>query len=1240
MNTSSSTVPTGMLGIITKVRRRRRLIAAAALGLSAGAYLLALIGAAVVMDWQFAWTSPALRWLPPLIAIIIGALSLGVLTRRLQLRRPLRDEAREIDRTIPALEERWSTVTELSTTKRDPVLKGSPELIAKVVTEASAFEPRVDPEAIVPSQSLRWPAILCVSAAVIFGVSAFSVAGHLGTLLHRFFAPWEEVTLTRLETAVSPQRVMRQGAHDIKASLSGRLPKSATLSIMDRHGAVRTVELSPKKEVIGGTVVHNVPEVNEPFSYQIRAGDALSDWIQVQPVDRPQLHEFALRLEWPAYTKKAATTWSELPANIRALRGSRFAMEFSADQPLTRAELEISQEKKTAPLPLEAIGPQRYRFTAELQEVLHFQIVAENEFGLRSSGGECRIEVVEDQPPEVKILETSQDVVLNPDETLRIDFQAKDDFGVNSAEIVAVTRKEGEAPKETVIPIELGKETGGTAMKKSVDLDLKQFNLDEKTEISYAVRVRDNRSEAMSASPSEEGEDSKASEASKTAENSPPPPSDPSQSPPSASPLAEKSGEATPPTAAPPENPMSKRNLDLACQSCTPQKEVRIEKYSGSYDGEARNKKSIAIDAVLQGLRKAAKEALAKTEGAAEGLHEAASLDTLRAEQVRAGLTHTEEGKRLAGNLKKESEGTPYAFFAIQTDGLVNGGLDPAAAKLRDALAGKPAKQNLDGAAVSLRWVIATLDELTRQYSSLKEVQKAQDLLQQIKEMHLVFLEDMPKWLKAGAVGSPYERQMLEVDAAFAKAYEEFLKKRRDVYKQLAELLAKHPELQARFLEASKTSATLFRDELMRLKGEQDALQALTKATETAEKNEQAATLWQARIEKLRANVAGQAAQFAKSTVTWMPADFSPELQASLETGAGEVSKAALRAAAANAGDEEMTRAIEQVDNFEDAIAKSGAANSRNSAYARNRFEDIDKLRETLEQTRRFAKFAEDRKFPDALHAAQAVVNSETLSAATMIQQEAVNLIGLGNEVHEAVKRFDDVLKEGVTTPQGHAIEALKAQSFQPAIQSQGLAAAGLERSVEALDDFIQKAIRRMDEANAKRGVSAPGAPPSLEALLKSLEEEKRSAMSLGISCQPMNIQVQNDWQQPGKGQGQAAGAAMQQKRAEEARINAEAAAREAAKAQEQANQRAKAMAQRLETALVSETAPGTAKRGSDKKDDWNTVPSELRASLLQERGQAPPKRYENAIRQYFKSIAETPAASERPAPVNSAPAQ
>jgi hypothetical protein len=52
----------------------------AMVGLSAGAFLLALIGAAIAIDWRFAWTNQALRWTPLLIAMAIGGS--GILPRR------------------------------------------------------------------------------------------------------------------------------------------------------------------------------------------------------------------------------------------------------------------------------------------------------------------------------------------------------------------------------------------------------------------------------------------------------------------------------------------------------------------------------------------------------------------------------------------------------------------------------------------------------------------------------------------------------------------------------------------------------------------------------------------------------------------------------------------------------------------------------------------------------------------------------------------------------------------------------------------------------------------------------------------------------------------------------------------------------------------------------------------------------------------------------------------------------
>jgi hypothetical protein len=293
--------------------------------------------------------------------------------------------------------------------------------------------------------------------------------------------------------------VVRQAPFDIRAPLGGRVPPTATLLLKDEHGATRTLSLTVQSDAQGKFLLHHIPQVDEPFSFQIRAGDAATPWVQVQPVDRPKLADVAVRVVWPEYTQRPPSTWNRLPSGAHVLRGSRFELEFSADQELELAALETARESKPERLPLQRVDARRYRYETDLQQSLHFQVIAENKFGMRNVPAECRIDVDEDQPPIVNILETSQQVALEPDETLRVEFEAKDDFGLKSAELVATVHKDGEKPRETIIPIDLGTAGGTASLKKSVALDLKQFALDAKTELSYAVRVRDNRGEATSA---------------------------------------------------------------------------------------------------------------------------------------------------------------------------------------------------------------------------------------------------------------------------------------------------------------------------------------------------------------------------------------------------------------------------------------------------------------------------------------------------------------------------------------------------------------------------------------------------------------------------------------------------------------------------------------------------------------------------------------------------------------------
>ncbi len=169
-----------MLAKFQAIRRRRQGIAIAALALTGGALLLALVAAAVALDWHFGWSRPAARWVPPLISFGIVFAVWGGLARRLKLTQPVRRDAREIDRAIPGLEERWSTVAELSGARRDPALAGSPELIARVIAEAEAFAGRVRPGAVIPAARLRRPAAGFAAGMAMLAVAGFCVSGISG----------------------------------------------------------------------------------------------------------------------------------------------------------------------------------------------------------------------------------------------------------------------------------------------------------------------------------------------------------------------------------------------------------------------------------------------------------------------------------------------------------------------------------------------------------------------------------------------------------------------------------------------------------------------------------------------------------------------------------------------------------------------------------------------------------------------------------------------------------------------------------------------------------------------------------------------------------------------------------------------------------------------------------------------------------------------------------------------------
>ena len=501
---------------IRNVDRRQKRMVTSRLFLIALATFLILLFTGLALDYLFAWRSPLMRWVFPLLAfagtIWLGAKVFLSFGRREQLDRSVRD----IDSAYPALEERWSTVTNLSASKDSDAVKGSPELLAQVANEASGFTEQVSATQVVTHQSIRKPGLTVLLASVALLALFVALSQFSGKLSKRFFSPWNPVTLTEIQDATTDAPLARGSDLAITATIKGKIPKTAQLIIRDEATKEETSHPFELKE--SHHISFTAKKVTSDLSYQILSGDKVTPWRTVPVVVPPEIVLTDFRLAPPIYTKKEPVTKDALPFKIRSVEGSQLQLTFTSDQDLKNATLlHESRSKKLTSIPLKKVGDRTYQFQGELSESFTFRPVIVNHSNLENLlQPRCQITIFKDLPPTVKLLASSEDTALDPEDTLEVKFAAKDDYGIAKAELIVRTQNPGEKPKTTVLAIDLGEDQGNPEVRRTIDLPLQDLGLTEESEISYSIKVHDSRGLAQD----EQQRDQLASEQSKASDPS------------------------------------------------------------------------------------------------------------------------------------------------------------------------------------------------------------------------------------------------------------------------------------------------------------------------------------------------------------------------------------------------------------------------------------------------------------------------------------------------------------------------------------------------------------------------------------------------------------------------------------------------------------------------------------------------------------------------------------------------
>ena len=218
-----SPLPAVITTRIDEVRRREARLTFVAGLLDALAIFLAAVALALVVDWMFTLFSTPVRVTLTLAALCAGLVGLVVLAFVPRLkRRSLAEVASTVDRSIPELEERWETVTRLSTSSEPETITGSRVLLDRVMAESVDRNRLVDPESIVPDGRLRRHQVILACAIAVNVALFFIDPGQTWVLLKRFCAPASSISLTQITSPSGDLAVARGEPVRLEAVLAGR----------------------------------------------------------------------------------------------------------------------------------------------------------------------------------------------------------------------------------------------------------------------------------------------------------------------------------------------------------------------------------------------------------------------------------------------------------------------------------------------------------------------------------------------------------------------------------------------------------------------------------------------------------------------------------------------------------------------------------------------------------------------------------------------------------------------------------------------------------------------------------------------------------------------------------------------------------------------------------------------------------------------------------------------------------
>jgi hypothetical protein len=350
-----------------------------------------------------------------------------------------------------------------------------------VIARAVARLRDIPPALVVPSESLRRAVLEGVTGCVVFTLAAIPGHAPLSRAL-------ETARLLLVPGSIHVQvvpgnaRVPVGQAFRIHASLQGgdaalqRLAPSLTVSAGSGR---RTVPMTRQ----GDSFLFVFDSVDRSFRYRVTAGAATSDEFSVTALVPPRVRRIDARYVYPPFTGLSART-EEGAGDLYAPAGTRVHLRVYTDRPVRSGELAFG---RSSPASLRASADTLLEGDIVLSSEDSYRVRLADRDGVRTDGDtEYFIRLVDDRPPDVRIMRPAADQPITPLEEVPIEARADDDYGIERFDLVYSVAGQ----KEHVVSF--GRVTG-TAVEKlgSLLLLAEDLHVRPGDVITYYARARD-----------------------------------------------------------------------------------------------------------------------------------------------------------------------------------------------------------------------------------------------------------------------------------------------------------------------------------------------------------------------------------------------------------------------------------------------------------------------------------------------------------------------------------------------------------------------------------------------------------------------------------------------------------------------------------------------------------------------------------------------------------------------------